>query len=75
MKKLATYGRKMLAFFMVHFTIIGLYISTAPWKNPSKDILIPTLGAMLLNAAIYIGGNVFDTLVKSKNFHAELVGK
>ncbi len=75
MKKLKAYGRKMLGFFMVHFSVIAIYALTAPWKNPSKEILVPVLAAMVFNLAIYIGGNVFDTLVKSKNFHPELVGK
>ena len=75
MKKLNSYGRKMLAFFLVHFTIIAIYAMTAPWENQSREIFVSALAGMIFNAAIYIGGNVFDTLVKSKNFHPELVGK
>ena len=75
MKKLQAYGRKMLTFFMVHFTLVAFYAMTAPWKSNPQEILVPILAAMILNAGIYIGGNVFDTLVKSKNFHPELVDK
>lgn len=73
MKKLGSYGRKMLAFFMVHFTIIIFYVLSFPWKNSTA--LVPCLGAMVLNAMAYIGGNIWNAYVKSTNFHPELVGK
>jgi hypothetical protein len=75
MKKLGSYGRKMLGFFMVHFTIIAFYAMSAPWRNSSKDIIAPCLIAMVFNLAVYIGGNVYSTLVKSKYFQPDLVGK
>ena len=77
MKKIKSYGRKMLAFFMVHFTIIIFYVLSFPWNGSdlSKTAIVPCLGAMVLNAMAYIGGNVWNTYVKSTHFQPDLVGK
>lgn len=61
-------GRKATAFIVVN-GLISAIVGVVLWRTPSSitgTVLITAIGAILLNAAIFIGGNTLDKVMRMK---------
>ncbi len=66
-------GRKVLEFFIVHFSLLGVYVFTL-YNKP--DLLL-SLGVLILilifaNGTIFISFNSLDKWMKSKWFNPDI---
>ena len=67
-------SRKLFAFIYCSVTMWGGYFGTLIWAHESEAFIVVAVVQAFL-ATAYIGGQVFDTFVKSKWFRAELFDK
>lgn len=69
-------GRKLMAFWVTEFVLVGLYVMTllvSPDQVPSVGVTIIIM--LVGNAATFVGGVVASSWQKSKYFRSELDGK
>jgi len=61
-------GRKATAFIVVNVLVSAVF-GLVCWRIPSSlttTTIVSTMGIIILNAAIFIGGNTLDKIVKMK---------